>query len=93
MTFEYVLLRDENDREEDIERLRAIATRVPCKINVIPLNPFPGVEHGRPDTRWVETFLERLMRPSLSIGDATHDARARHRRGLRAARRLGVNRS
>lgn len=63
VTFEYVLLRDENDREEDIDRLRAISQQVPCKINVIPLNPFPGVGHARPDTRWIETFLAKLMRP------------------------------
>jgi 23S rRNA (adenine2503-C2)-methyltransferase len=68
VTFEYVLLRGENDREEDVTRLRAISRRVPCKINVIPLNPFPGVAHARPDTTWVETFIERLMRsPSPSV--------------------------
>ncbi len=61
VTFEYVLLRGTNDGTDDIARLSAIAARVPCKLNVIPFNPFPDAGHERPDDRWVTTFLERLM--------------------------------
>lgn len=61
VTFEYVLLRGTTDTPDDIVRLARIAARVPCKINVIPFNPFPGAGHERPDDRWVQDFIDALM--------------------------------
>jgi 23S rRNA (adenine2503-C2)-methyltransferase len=62
VTLEYVLLRDQNDSLEDADRLRVISASLPCKINVIPWNPWPGGTHERPSVSWIETFLGHLMR-------------------------------
>jgi 23S rRNA (adenine2503-C2)-methyltransferase len=61
VTFEYVLLRGTTDTPDDIVRLARIAARIPCKINVIPFNPFPGSEHERPDDGWIQDFIDALM--------------------------------
>jgi 23S rRNA (adenine2503-C2)-methyltransferase len=60
ITFEYVMLRDVNDGEAHARDLVGIAGRVPCKINLIPFNPFPdsGFERSGRDT--IRRFQETL---------------------------------
>ncbi len=41
LTFEYVLLKDVNDSDDDAHRLRKLLSRIRCKVNLIPLNPGP----------------------------------------------------
>ncbi|WP_092483600.1 23S rRNA (adenine(2503)-C(2))-methyltransferase RlmN [Candidatus Ichthyocystis hellenicum] len=43
ITFEYVMLRDVNDTIAHAERLIRLLKNIPCKINLIPWNSFPGV--------------------------------------------------
>jgi 23S rRNA (adenine2503-C2)-methyltransferase len=47
LTFEYVLLRGENDSPEDAKRLIHLLRGIRCKINLIPFNEFPGSPFGR----------------------------------------------
>lgn len=42
VTWEYVMLKDVNDRPEHAEKLAKLLKDVPGKINLIPFNPFPG---------------------------------------------------
>lgn len=42
ITFEYVMLDGVNDTDAHAKKLVEIARLVPCKINLIPFNPFPG---------------------------------------------------
>lgn len=42
VTFEYVMLNGVNDGEEHASQLIGLASQVPCKINLIPFNPFPN---------------------------------------------------
>src|SRR5947209_203818 len=42
ITFEYVMLEGVNDSEEHARQLAELVSRVPCKINLIPFNPFPN---------------------------------------------------
>src|SRR5437899_11156918 len=44
ITFEYVMLDGVNDGDEHARQLIDLALRVPCKMNLIPFNPFPGTE-------------------------------------------------
>jgi len=44
VTFEYVMLDGVNDSVEHARALAACVRDVPCKINLIPWNPFPGAE-------------------------------------------------
>lgn len=42
VTWEYVMLKDVNDRPEHAEVLSRLLRDIPGKINLIPFNPFPG---------------------------------------------------
>ena len=42
ITFEYVMLDGINDTEEDVKGLIKLLKTVPCKLNLIPFNPFPN---------------------------------------------------
>jgi 23S rRNA (adenine2503-C2)-methyltransferase len=61
ITFEYVLLRGVNDSAEDARRLVRLLHGIRCKINLIPFNPFPGSEFGRPEDGRVEQFQKILV--------------------------------
>lgn len=42
VTFEYVMLKDVNDKLEHAVELTKLASGIPCKFNLIPFNPFPN---------------------------------------------------
>jgi 23S rRNA (adenine2503-C2)-methyltransferase len=42
ITFEYVMLDDVNDTDADAKGLIKLLKTVPCKLNLIPFNPFPN---------------------------------------------------
>jgi 23S rRNA (adenine2503-C2)-methyltransferase len=42
---EYVMLAGVNDSDQQAEQLATVLADVPCKINLIPFNPFPGSEY------------------------------------------------
>ncbi len=44
VTFEYVMLDGVNDSPDQARALAARVRDVPCKVNLIPWNPFPGAE-------------------------------------------------
>ena len=60
VTFEYVLLAGINDQPEHARELIRLLRDVPCKINLIPFNPFPGAPFVRPAEAAVREF-ERLL--------------------------------
>jgi 23S rRNA (adenine2503-C2)-methyltransferase len=45
ITFEYTMLKDINDRQEDIEAIVKLSKRIPSKINIIPFN---SIQHMNP---------------------------------------------
>lgn len=51
VTFEYVMLDGVNDSEAHAKQLVKLLRNVPCKMNLIPFNPFPnsGYERSKPD--------------------------------------------
>ena len=44
VTFEYVMLDGVNDADTHAHALLSLVRDVPCKLNLIPFNPFPGTE-------------------------------------------------
>lgn len=64
VTFEYVLVRGVNDGVQDAAKLRKLIIDIPCKINLIPFNPFPGCELKSPNINEVERFAE-ILYPGL----------------------------
>jgi 23S rRNA (adenine2503-C2)-methyltransferase len=60
ITFEYVMLSGVNDGQAHARELVAIAAEVPCKINLIPFNPFPDSGFERSPRETIRRFQETL---------------------------------
>ncbi|MDA9895948.1 23S rRNA (adenine(2503)-C(2))-methyltransferase RlmN [Amylibacter sp.] len=56
ITFEYVMLKNINDSDEDARRLVDLISGIPAKINLIPFNPWPGSGYERSDWNRIEAF-------------------------------------
>jgi 23S rRNA (adenine2503-C2)-methyltransferase len=66
ITFEYVLLRDVNDSDEDARRLAMLLRGQRSKVNLIPFNAHPLSPFARPSDDRVESFRSILDRAGLS---------------------------
>jgi len=67
ITFEYVLIGGVNDSMDDARRLVDWMRGVRCKINLIPLNPYPESPFQRPAEARVSEFQEYLIARALSV--------------------------
>jgi len=67
ITFEYVLLRDLNDAEQDALKLCELLQGLRCKVNVIPFNPHPGSKFSRPTAAAIERFQNVLHTRGVQI--------------------------
>ncbi len=62
LTFEYVLLKDVNDSEADARRVVKLLAHLNAKVNLIALNPGPGIPFGSPSPERVHAFQEIVRR-------------------------------
>ncbi len=62
LTFEYVLLRGINDTDADARRVVRLLANLNCKVNLIALNPGPGIPFETPDPERVASFQNILRR-------------------------------
>jgi 23S rRNA (adenine2503-C2)-methyltransferase len=60
ITFEYVMLRNENDSMQHADELANLLEGKPAKVNLIPFNPFPGTEFERSAVDTILFFQNRL---------------------------------
>ena len=60
VTFEYLMLHGVNDSLEHAEQLIRLVRRVPCKVNLIPFNPFPESGLAKSDRDAVLAFERRM---------------------------------
>jgi 23S rRNA (adenine2503-C2)-methyltransferase len=60
LTFEYVLLADVNDSDDDVERLAQLLADIEGHVNVIPWNPHPHAPFRRPSDARIRGFLAGL---------------------------------
>jgi 23S rRNA (adenine2503-C2)-methyltransferase len=63
--FEYVMLEGVNDSVALARQLAALVRDVPCKINLIPFNPFSGVDYRRSSAEAIARFRDVLMQAGL----------------------------
>lgn len=66
VTFEYVMLDGVNDTLMHAKQLRQLVKNVPCKINLIPFNPFKGSSYLTSKSDVVTQFQEYLMAAGLN---------------------------
>jgi 23S rRNA (adenine2503-C2)-methyltransferase len=63
ITFEYVLLGGVNDGAENANEVAELLRGMRCKVNLIALNPGPGIEFTTPDAERVTAF-QTILRDS-----------------------------
>jgi 23S rRNA (adenine2503-C2)-methyltransferase len=61
VTFEYVMLEGVNDTPELARELVTLVRDVPCKLNLIPFNPFPGSEFATSSRNRIHAFQRVLQ--------------------------------
>ena len=66
VTFEYVMLDGVNDQREHARELVALVRGVPCKLNLIPFNPFPGSEFRTSPRERIRTFQKMLQDAAIT---------------------------
>ena len=64
LTFEYVLLKDVNDCDADARRVARLLANLNCKLNLIALNPGPGIPFATPEPERVAAF-QTIVRKSV----------------------------
>lgn len=58
VTYEYLLIRDFNDSEDDALQTAKLLVGTKAFMNLIPFNPFPGSKWKRPSEERVQKFFE-----------------------------------
>jgi 23S rRNA (adenine2503-C2)-methyltransferase len=66
VTFEYVMLAGVNDSVANARELVRTVKPVPCKINLIPFNPFPDSGYRRSGSEAVSAFRDVLTQAGLT---------------------------
>ncbi len=64
LTFEYVLLKGVNDTDADARRVVGLLGNLNCKVNLIALNPGPGIPYETPLPERVASF-QSIVRRSI----------------------------
>ncbi|WP_435311114.1 23S rRNA (adenine(2503)-C(2))-methyltransferase RlmN [Primorskyibacter sedentarius] len=62
ITFEYVMLKDVNDSDEDARRLIKLIEGIPAKINLIPFNEWPGAPYQRSSNNRIHAFADIIYK-------------------------------
>jgi 23S rRNA (adenine2503-C2)-methyltransferase len=67
VTIEYVLLDHVNDGTEHAHELAELMKDTPCKINLIPFNPYPGSPYNKPSNSRIDRFMKALMSHNYTV--------------------------
>ena len=68
ITFEYVMLKDKNDSDDDARELVRLIKkyRLPAKVNLIPFNPWPGAPYECSDPERIRSFSNIIFNGGIS---------------------------
>ncbi|MBN2648085.1 MAG: 23S rRNA (adenine(2503)-C(2))-methyltransferase RlmN [Thiotrichales bacterium] len=67
VTVEYVMLDQVNDRPEHAQQLVELLQSLPCKVNLIPFNPFPNTDYRRSSNNAIHRFRDLLEQGGLNV--------------------------
>lgn len=65
--FEYVLLKDVNDSDEDAHQLAKRLRDIPCKINLLPYNESAALPYQSPSRQRILAFQDILRKEKYSV--------------------------
>jgi 23S rRNA (adenine2503-C2)-methyltransferase len=68
ITFEYVMLKDKNDSDEDARELVRLIKhyKLPAKVNLIPFNPWPGAQYECSTPERIKRFSQIVFGGGIS---------------------------
>ncbi|ABG41635.1 23S rRNA m(2)A-2503 methyltransferase [Paraglaciecola sp. T6c] len=67
VTVEYVMLNGINDSTDQAHELAKVLADTPCKINLIPFNPYPGSPYSRSSNSRIDRFAKVLSSYGLMV--------------------------
>ncbi len=67
VTVEYVMIDKFNDRTEHAQQLVKLLADLPCKVNLIPFNPFPNTDYKRSSNNAIHRFRAILEQGGLNV--------------------------
>ena len=67
ITFEYVMLKDVNDTDDDARRLVRLLHGIRAKVNLLPLNEAAGIPYERPSDARVNRFAQIIADRGLTV--------------------------
>ena len=67
ITVEYTLINKINDEEQHAFELAKLLTQIPCKLNLIPFNPFPNSGYERPSNNRIHRFKNILTEAGFNV--------------------------
>ncbi|MBC3766236.1 bifunctional tRNA (adenosine(37)-C2)-methyltransferase TrmG/ribosomal RNA large subunit methyltransferase RlmN [Neptunicella marina] len=67
VTVEYVMLNGINDSMDQAHQLAKVLKETPCKINLIPFNPYPGSPYTCSSNSRIDRFSKVLMEYGLTV--------------------------
>jgi 23S rRNA (adenine2503-C2)-methyltransferase len=67
VTVEYVMLSNINDSTEQAHELAKVLKDTPCKINLIPFNPYPGSPYTCSSNSRIDRFSKVLMNYGFTV--------------------------
>ena len=65
--FEYTLLKDINDSDQDARKLAQKLRDIPCKINLLPYNESPGLDFRSPSKQRLLAFQKILIEAHYTV--------------------------
>jgi 23S rRNA (adenine2503-C2)-methyltransferase len=65
ITIEYTMMAGINDQPQHARELVKVLRRVPCKLNLIPFNPFPNSGYERPAESAIQTFKQIMVTSNI----------------------------
>lgn len=67
ITFEYTLIKNQNDGKKNIDELYNFAKNLKCHINLIPLNPIEEFDEQRPSKDEINHFKNELEKKGFNV--------------------------
>lgn len=67
ITFEYGLVKGENDYEEQAKELSKLLSNMLCHVNLIPINPIKERDYEQPDESGIRKFKNLLEKNSINV--------------------------
>jgi 23S rRNA (adenine2503-C2)-methyltransferase len=67
VTIEYILISGVNDHRQHARELAELLRDMPCKINLIPFNPYEGSDYHRSSNSAISTFRKMLQEAGYTV--------------------------